>query len=39
MDAKSAMALTYKMWINGNAYIPPQDLVIYEKAYKEVYEK
>lgn len=30
-------AKTYKQYIQGWAYIPPQDLVQYEKAYKSVY--
>lgn len=29
----------YKQYIQGWAYIPLQDLPMYEKAYKEIYEK
>lgn len=31
-----ARAERYKMWCNGNAYIPIQDLIIYEKSYRKV---
>lgn len=33
------MADVYKQYIQGWAYIPLQDLVRYERAYKEIYEK
>lgn len=29
----------YKQYVNGLAYIPLQDLPIYEKAYEEIYGK
>lgn len=29
----------YKQYLQGWAYIPPQDLPIYEKAYEEIYGK
>jgi hypothetical protein len=38
MDTKQAMALRYKQYLQGWAYIPPQDVVKYETAYKEVYK-
>ena len=34
-----AMADVYKQYIQGWAYIPLQDLVRYERAYKEMYKK
>ena len=34
-----ARADVYRMWCNGWAYIPPQDIVRYEKSYKLVYNK
>lgn len=33
-----AMAKRYSEYKAGNAYIPPQDMVRYEKAYKKVYD-
>lgn len=35
----AAMAEVYKQYIQGWAYIPLQDIVRYERAYKEIYEK
>lgn len=32
-----ARADVYRMWCNGWAYIPPQDIVRYENSYKLVY--
>ena len=32
-----ARADVYRLWRNGWAYIPPQDIVRYEKSYKLVY--
>lgn len=37
MRKKMDMAEKYKMWVQGWAYIPLQDLPKYEKAYKEIY--
>ena len=34
-DADIARAERYKMWCGGNAYIPPQDIVLYERSYKK----
>ena len=39
MDRLLAMAETYKMWVQGWAYIPAQDIVRYEMAYKLIYEQ
>ena len=36
-EVKQAMALRYKQHVLGWAYIPIQDLPMYERAYKEVY--
>lgn len=33
-----AMAKRYSEHKAGNAYIPPQDMVRYERAYKKVYD-
>ena len=35
--SKLRMATIYKQYVNGFSYIPLQDLPLYEKAYKEVY--
>ena len=37
-DADVARAERYKMWCNGNAYIPPQDIVLYERSYQKINE-
>lgn len=39
MAEKVSMAKRYKEWELGLAYIPLQDLPIYEKAYEEIYGK
>lgn len=36
-EADLARAERYKMWSNGDAYIPLQDLEIYRKSYNKVY--
>ena len=37
-DADVARAERYKMWCNGNAYIPLQDIVLYERSYQKINE-
>ena len=38
MSTKQAMALRYKEYLQGWAYIPPQDIAKYEAAYQELYQ-
>lgn len=36
-ESDIARADVYRLWCNGCAYIPPQDIVHYVKSYKLVY--
>mgnify|MGYP007104074111 CR=1 FL=1 len=36
-DNDIARADVYRLWLNGWAYIPPQDIARYKKSYKLVY--
>jgi hypothetical protein len=36
-DAELARAKVYKQHISGWAYIPPQDLLLYERAYNKCF--
>ncbi len=37
-DADVARAEKYRMRCNGNAYIPPQDMILYERSYQKINE-
>jgi hypothetical protein len=36
-EAELARAQRYRDYCNGNAYIPLQDIPIYQKSYKNIY--